>query len=80
MGKIPQGNTYLLYTLLIYVSLLLFHLSQEMWIKWIIIGWTFTGILVTVLNISNKILLTMQEMGILSKCHGKMSDYPGYIK
>ena len=36
-------------------------------IKWIMIGWTLTGNLDTVLNISNKVLLTMQEKGILSK-------------
>ena len=28
----------------------------------------------TVLNISNKVLLTMQEKGILLKSHGKMSE------
>ena len=42
-------------------------------IKWITIGWTFTGKLDTVWYISNKVLLTMQEKGILSKSHGKIS-------
>ena len=59
-------------------------------IKWIIIGWTFTGKLDTILNISNTVLLTMQEKWILSKSHGtcklKMSvrlscqEIKGYIK
>ena len=66
-------NTYLLYTLIMSHSHYSFIPRNVKGIKWIIIGWTFTGKLDTVLNISNKVLLTMQEEWILSRSHGKMS-------
>ena len=66
-------NTYLLYTLIMSHSHYSFIPRNVKGIKWIIIGWTFTVKLDTVLNISNKVLLIMQEEGILSKSHGKMS-------
>ena len=64
------------YTLLIYMS----HSHSSVIprnvkrIKWIIIGCTLLGKLDTVSTISNKVLLTMQEKGLLSKSHSKMSD------